>query len=128
MLLVRTKLAPSPIEGIGVFADEFIPKGTPVWEMILPFDSTFTATELDSLPSVAREQMLKHSYRDARLGVYVLCGDNARFFNHSPRPNVASKEDINRALRDIQPGEEITCDYREFDADFDAKLMTENRE
>jgi hypothetical protein len=32
MLLVKTTIAPSPIHGIGLFADQFIPQGTRIWE------------------------------------------------------------------------------------------------
>ncbi len=32
MLRVRTYLAPSPIEGIGLFAAEPIPRGTLIWK------------------------------------------------------------------------------------------------
>jgi len=32
MLLIKTYLDKSPIHGIGVFAGEFIKKGTQVWE------------------------------------------------------------------------------------------------
>ena len=38
MLLVKTKIGPSKIAGIGLFADEFIAKGTPVWKFEPGFD------------------------------------------------------------------------------------------
>ena len=34
MLLVKTRLAPSPIAGIGLFADEDIKKGTVTWRFM----------------------------------------------------------------------------------------------
>ena len=59
----------------------------------------------------------------------MLCADYARFFNHSDDPNVRNTDDssqngwcVDRAARDITRGEELTCDYREFDADFDQKF------
>lgn len=54
---------------------------------------------------------------------YILCADNARFFNHSDNPNTHVVEDpedeetADVASKDIQIGEELTVDYREFDAD-----------
>lgn len=36
-----------------------------------------------------------------------------RFLNHAARPNAAFRVDRLFALRDIRPGEEITCDYGE---------------
>ncbi len=38
MLLVKTKIGQSNISGIGVFADEFIPKGTVIWRYQEGFD------------------------------------------------------------------------------------------
>ena len=55
--------------------------------------------------------------------LYELCSDDARFFNHSDEPNTGSiSNDTDVALRDIQQGEELTCDYRTFDADWQLKL------
>ena len=31
MLLVKTTLRPSEVHGLGLFADEFIPKGIAIW-------------------------------------------------------------------------------------------------
>jgi SET domain-containing protein len=53
----------------------------------------------------------------------VLCADNARFMNHADEPNTTrvhidgAIEDDDIATRDIRVGEEMTCDYRLFDAD-----------
>lgn len=75
MLLVKTRLGISSIHGIGLFADELIPKGTVTW----------------------------------------------RFMNHSADPNIValpgdtSRYGVDVANRDIQPGEELTCDYGGFD-------------
>jgi uncharacterized protein len=38
MLVVRTKTKASEIAGIGLFADQFIPKGTVVWKYQPDFD------------------------------------------------------------------------------------------
>jgi hypothetical protein len=65
-----------------------------------------------------------HAFVSIVDGTYVLCSDNAKFMNHSDEPNVDSggvTEDV--ALRDIQPGEELTCDYRLFDAGSTGKLF-----
>jgi hypothetical protein len=47
--------------------------------------------------------------------VYVLCGDNGRYFNHSETPTTVSNaisfgED--RAAADLPAGAELTSDYR----------------
>lgn len=125
MLLVKTKIGPSPIHGIGIFADELISAGTRIWEYRHGVDSRFDSAFLASLPRVAQSQMLNYSYRNPRTGLYVLCGDDARFFNHSTTPNtddvgfdvgVVEGEGITLAARDILPGDEIVSNYYKFDS------------
>ena len=126
VLLVKTTIGPSPIHGIGIFADELIHKGTRIWEYRDGIDSRFNEEFLRSLPDVAQRQLLNYSYKNVRTGLYTLCGDDARFFNHSDTPTaedvefdsgLVNGEGITVAARDIQPGEEITSDYRSFDLD-----------
>lgn len=121
MLLVATELRPSPIHGIGCFTTQFIPAGTVVWTFTPGFDLEIDPADLDALSAPAREQFIKYSYLDVVTGKYVLCFDDARFFNHSDSPNVLdgsmpATTQSSVASRDIQPGEELTCDYRSFDA------------
>jgi SET domain-containing protein len=117
MLLVKTKLDRSLIEGIGLFADEFIPKGTTVWRRDAVIDIRFSEEDIANLSETAFQQITKYSYRDKESGLYVLCGDDARFFNHSEDPNCLDFGDYTFAHRDIEMGEELTCDYMLFDLD-----------
>jgi hypothetical protein len=49
-------------------------------------------------------------------GIYVFCGDNAKFMNHSTDPNCDDPEGrYTVANRDIEAGEELTSDYTTFD-------------
>ncbi len=127
MLLVKTKIGPSEINGTGLFADQFIPKGTLVWKFQYP-DLKIDKSELPKLSEPAREQFLKYAYLNPKTDRYVLCFDDSRFFNHSDNPNCIDTEfpddteGINVAVRDIQAGEELTCNYKEFDADFGYKM------
>jgi uncharacterized protein len=121
MLLVDTELRPSPIHGTGVFSRQFIPAGAVVWTFAPGFDLEIDPPEVERLAPPARDQFLKYSYLDVFTGKYVLCFDDGRFFNHSDAPNVmdgATPETAQSsvAIRDILPGEELTCDYRTFDA------------
>jgi uncharacterized protein len=127
MLLVKTWIGMSSIHGIGLFADEFIPKGSSTWEFLEGFDLRLSPSVLERLSVPARTQFLHYSYFHADTGLYELCSDDARFFNHSDTPNTASfslssGDEVDRALRDIADGEEITCDYRKFDPDWQTKL------
>src|SRR3954469_1637143 len=47
MLLVKTRLGPSTIHGIGVFADEDIPRGTIVWSFNPLIDKALTDEEIE---------------------------------------------------------------------------------
>jgi len=122
VLLVKTRLAASDIHGIGLFAAESISEGTVVWQSHPSVDLRLTEVQISGLPGPCREQIEKYSYREKQTGLYVLCGDDARFFNHSARPNCVDVyggegQDLTLAARDIEEGEELTCDYALFDLD-----------
>jgi SET domain-containing protein len=127
MFVVRTKLDSSPIHGLGTFADEFIPRGSTIWMVHPEFDIEFSPQDLDGLPPHTRERVMHFAYLSTTTGRWVLCADDARFMNHSSHPNTRNAidgrgYDTTVAARDIQAGEEITCDYYEFDADAERKL------
>jgi SET domain-containing protein len=130
MLMVKTRLGPSDIAGIGLFAAENIPKGTVTWRFMPAYDRLLTEADIDMLPEPARSNILDHVYLDATSNQFVLCADNARFMNHADDPNTSgvheagSIEGFDVATRDIAAGEELTCDYRTFDAHVDLKLGT----
>lgn len=125
MMLVKAKTGPSDIHGIGLFAKESISKGTKVWEFTPGFDLVLTKDEVARLSEAAREQFLNYAYTSKESGNYILCSDDARFFNHESNSNITcmvpSGTHIENALecfavRDISAGEEITNNYTEFDA------------
>jgi uncharacterized protein len=128
MLMVKTRVGPSEIAGLGLFAAQDIPKGAVTWQFMPGYDLLLTQAEIEALPEPARSNLLDHTYHDAGTGLYVLCADNARFMNHAEEPNTAGVhvkgaiEGYDVATRDIKRGEEVTCDYRVFDADVAVKL------
>ncbi|MDP3934768.1 MAG: SET domain-containing protein [Candidatus Giovannonibacteria bacterium] len=124
MLLVKTKIGPSKINGIGLFTDQFIPKETLVQKFMPGFDLEISENDIPNLSEPAREQFLKYAYKN-KGGYYILCFDDTRFLNHADNPNLISNdsdEEIDIAARDIQKGEELTVNYKEFDTDFDYKM------
>jgi SET domain-containing protein len=117
MLLVRTRIAPSPVHGIGLYADQFIPAGTHTWRFEPDFDIEKTADQLSALPAHIQGWFKQYGYLDYHFGSYVLCVDDARFMNHSDNPTVRPDYSLDHygvdvAARDIEIGEEITTDYR----------------
>ncbi|WP_300541491.1 SET domain-containing protein [Maricaulis sp.] len=116
MLLVETYLMPSPVEGLGVFAAEFISRGTLVWILDPAVDLILTEAQIADRPQVYRQYIQRYAYFDRSLNAYLLDGDHARFLNHSSDPNLdfSAGDGSGVAVRDIQPGEEIFCDYSQF--------------
>ncbi|HZI20081.1 MAG TPA: SET domain-containing protein [Pyrinomonadaceae bacterium] len=101
----------SPIDGKGCFAAAFFPRGRKIAE--------YTG-ELISRREVARRVRNLRKHRICALDSYwsldgARGGNGTHYINHSCRPNSYMR--ITRghllffALRDISPGEEITCDY-----------------
>ena len=115
MLLVKTKIGSSKISGIGLFADQFISKGTLIWKFQEGFDLLLSAQEMEKLSEPAKAQFINYAYLDTKRNQYLLCSDDARFFNHSKNPNCDdSKDDETTSLQDITKGEELTVDYNGF--------------
>jgi SET domain-containing protein len=115
MFRVPTYVARSSIHGHGVFAAVPIPRGTLVWQFDPGTDWTLTEEEFAAFPEKLRVQMEAWTYQNEE-GDYVLCSDGAKFMNHSFEPNCDDRGWVETvAGRDIEAGEELTCDYREFD-------------
>lgn len=120
MLLVKTKIGPSKIHGIGVFANQFIPKETIIWKFIPGLDLKFTEDDILKMPEEVRDFFKKYSYRSLNTGLYILCSDDSRFYNHSDDPNTrgidldeTENEGADITIKNIQMGEEITYNYKD---------------
>lgn len=118
MMTVRCYLAPSPIEGLGVYTSVPILRGSEVWRYNPDFDLSYPIEKIMNGPAHIREFMDRYTYADPRdPSMVILDADEARFMNHSDNPNVDFSSDISgRALQDIGPDEELTCDYSCFTA------------
>ena len=115
MLTVKTYIDKSSINGIGCFADEFIEKNQIIWVLNNIFDVVMTIDQYNSLPIHTKDYMKHFAYYNEGEGGYVLCSDNAKYFNHSKDPNCIADGIYTRASRDIQKGEEILENYLVFD-------------
>lgn len=120
MLLISTYVAQSSIEGLGVFAGEYVPRGSLIWNLNPKFDIFVHETEIGPLPPHMQTFIARYSYPHLEMpGYRVVDVDNGRFMNHNLTPNTDFRIfDKGYALRDIAQGEEITCNYHEFDPDF----------
>ena len=96
--------------GHGVVATEFIPAGTITW-VLDKLDREFTPEAYHAMDAIYKDIMDTYSYRNNK-GNFILCWDNGRFINHSFNSNCLSTAyDFEIAIRDIQPGEQLTDDY-----------------
>lgn len=98
--------------GQGVIATKKIPKGTVVWvrdslDIVVRGDQRALLVD-ELLPLLDRLGYQDHE------GNWTLCWDNAKYVNHSCNPVMRGiGPDAMIAIRDIQEGEELTCDYAE---------------
>lgn len=127
MLLIKTRLAPSPIHGMGLFAAEPVPKGTAFWRFEAGFDRSISPEWFATLPVLTQDHIRCYAYRSRGDGHYILSGDFCCFMNHDPDPNTGAPAEVEPpvttiALRDIAQGEELTCNYFSFDAEAGNKL------
>jgi SET domain-containing protein len=115
-------IKPSPIEGIGVFALQDIPKGCRSMfskaneqEQWIPF----AKIEVENLPAHAKALIENYCLYDEENYFVPDYGfkkmDLVNFLNHSDKPNVVSINDgeFFEAIRDIKQGEELLIDYGE---------------
>ncbi len=123
MLTVKTSVRQSDIEGMGLFAEEKISKGTAVWKYDPRFDISFDVQEVEKLPILQKELVQRYAYLSTESGKYIYCIDDARFMNHSSVKNnldvlpfPGEPETRGVANRDIEIGEEILINYRTFDS------------
>ncbi len=142
-MLIETCVRPSGIHGLGLFAMRFVPRGTPVWRFEPGFDHDFSPAQFAALPPLAQKHTRWFCFVSRLDGHVILSGDHACFINHSPNPNTgilpegedkpklelqpsslpgAEPPVVTVALRDLAAGEELTCNYFDYDADTPWKL------
>lgn len=97
--------------GVGVFATRRIPRGTITWVRD-PMDIVLPDPEVAQLDPLRRAIIDRYAWRETDVG-WILCWDHARYVNHSCDANcIGLGVDYEIALRDIEPGEQLTDDYR----------------
>ena len=120
MLLVPNYIGPSRIEGVGVFAAAPISRGTVIWSLDERFDQVLSVAEIAALGDEQRRFVERYGYpHTQRPELTIIELDNGRFMNHADDPNTEFTDPvIGWTIRDIAEGEEITCNYAEFEPGF----------
>lgn len=121
MLIIKTYIAKSEIEGIGVFAAERLSEGQTISRFDPTFDRLVSIEAYRNAPPYLKALLDRYAFphpRDPRFIVYEV--DNCRFLNHSENPNTDFTDfAAATAIRDIDIGEELTCHYGGFFEDFE---------
>jgi uncharacterized protein len=112
----RLRLSYSPIHRWGIYAEEFIPKGRKVIE--------YTGEKISRRETKRRFAEREENYLFTLNSYWTIDGavggSGAQYINHSCDPNcqavILKGHILYMSKRDIQPGEELTIDYR-FDKD-----------
>ena len=112
--IVKIKIAPSPIHGVGVFAMRNMKKGEKLEADAIPHAFDLPFKKLGDLKPEVRELILSHwpSIINGSHFLYPVTKMTA-FMNHADNPNYDAKED--KLLKDVKKGEEITEDYRQIE-------------
>lgn len=104
--------------GYGVVATRLIPAGTITWTLDR-LDQRVPASEFERMPVTLQRVLEHYAFLDGH-GTYILCWDFARYMNHSCQPtSLAPGIDVEIAVRDILPGEQITGDYGAYNLERD---------
>lgn len=121
MFLISTYVAASAIEGVGVFAAEPVKKGAVISRFDPDFDRLIPCADYLNAPPYLKSLLDRYAFPHPQMPDFIVYEvDNSRFMNHSMTPNTDYSDfAAGVALRDIAAGEELTCDYNSFFAQFE---------
>jgi hypothetical protein len=111
-MFVKTEVKETGLYGKALYAAERIPRGTIVCSFTLGSEVT---TEDDYVRAVAENRQPLPRTGTRYAGKYFTFGNvdaPYNYVNHSFRANLLCHCGVVLALRDIEPGEEMTLDYR----------------
>jgi len=118
MLRVKTRVGVSAIHGLGLFADEFIPQGTIVWDFDPGFDHRLpieAVRERAAKDPIFAAFARRAGYEEKHTPNFIIFDfDDGRFMNDSTEPTCYLSGLQSIAARDIHPGEELTERYEDF--------------
>lgn len=108
--------------GYGVFAKKLIPEGS-ITYVKDSLEIEVSPADFAKHPKVMQDTIEKYSYIDQN-GNRIISWDFAKYVNHCCNCNsMSTGYGFEIALRDIQPGEQITDEYGLFNVTHDIKLV-----
>jgi hypothetical protein len=108
--------------GYGVFATKLIPKGT-ITYVKDSLEIEISPENFFNHSPVMQDVIDKYSYKDEK-GYRIISWDTAKYVNHCCHCNtISTGYGFEFALRDIQPGEQITDEYGLFNIEKDMEIF-----
>jgi uncharacterized protein len=108
--------------GYGVFATAFIPKGT-ITYVKDSLEIVVTPANYGAHNRAMQDVIEKYSYVD-EVGNRIVSWDFAKYVNHCCNCNtISTGYGFELAIRDIQPGEQITDEYGIFNLEYSMELV-----
>ena len=108
--------------GYGVFATHFLPRGT-ITYVKDSLEMEITPEDFEGYVPEMQEVIEKYSYIDEK-GVRIVSWDFAKYVNHCCNCNTMSTGyGFEIAIRDIQPGEQVTDEYGIFNINHEMELQ-----
>jgi hypothetical protein len=96
----------------GLFATQFIPRGTIMDFRCKKCERTYSKKELAKLPRQEKRFVISHEVM-RESGLYSkMCDKRMLYDNHSCNANTMGYKGFGIVVRDIEKGEEVTSDYR----------------
>ena len=119
MIHVKYKLDKSKEHGVGLFADQDIPKETVVYTPSLLLDVNLTQAQFDSLDEKEKREIRYWGFFDEPSQKWHVDFDVSHFINHSYDATVAQDPSYSEAhliaTRDLKSGDELTQNYLDFE-------------
>lgn len=106
------KVSRSAIAGRGLIAQKRIPRGTIIWHFSEEEVRRYSTSQYRKFSVRFREMLRRYAYTDYS-GEIIYTLSDTKFFNHSCDANTTDAlcEEVAVAIRNIEPGEEVTYDY-----------------
>lgn len=112
MILIDHYVSQSPIHGLGVFSSEVVTQDSLIWEFNPIIDRNIPVSALSNLPLHVVNKIHKHAWFHPETQSFWLGADGDYFMNHSENPTLQLIGLSFVASRNIEIGDELTCDYR----------------
>lgn len=128
MLLIETIVKDAGNgKGLGLFTVKRLEVDTFIWIEDPEFDRVFTDEYYEKAPPIIKRFLSRYASHEKK-DYWYTSPDNGKFMNHSDNPNCSFNEKYGWVNRDVEAGEELTGNYREFDIDCAKDLGFENKE